>query len=109
MNTDEQRARALAGMAAAIEYARTMHGGMAGELYPAAVQEGLDLIAADCAQARPPLDILGSLAAITLRAATLACQASAAAWPDQPPLTIPQFLNELERELTPPGGWASTD
>jgi hypothetical protein len=97
MTPDEQHVYALAGMFAAIEYARVQHTGMSGAAAVADVQAALNAIAADCE--RGNLDILGSLATLTLRAATLACQASAAAGH---PMTVPEFLDELERELTPP-------
>lgn len=86
----EQQAHALAGMLAAIEYARTMHGGMAGQLDVAAVQEGLDFIAADAIQGQ--LDILGALTAITLRAASLASNVTG--------ISVPAFLDKLQSELT---------
>lgn len=92
----EQRANALAGMFAAIEYARTMFGGMAGGIDPVDVQQGLDFIAADCVRGK--LDILGSLASITLRAAQKSVMVTGA--------TVPQFLDDLEAELRggmPPG------
>lgn len=96
METDAE-VNALAGMRAAIEYARTMHGGMAGQLDVAAVQEGLDFIAADAI--RGGLDIIGAMSSITLRAASLACSLS-----DQ--LTVPMFLDLLEAETR---GWKAPD
>lgn len=95
---DDAHVHAVAGMLAAVEYARIQHAGMSGAADVAAVQAALDAIAADCR--RGGLDILGALATVALRAAQLACQASAAAGH---PLAVPQFLNELEAELTPPG------
>jgi hypothetical protein len=108
MTTDEQHVQALAGMLAAVEYARIQHTGMeqkhqAGD--PAGAGRAQVLSAAslyaveeDCK--RGDLDLLGSLAGVTLRAATLACQASTVAGQ---PMTVPEFLDELEAELTPPG------
>jgi hypothetical protein len=97
---DEKHVNALAGMAAAIEYARTMHGGMAGQLDPAGVQQGLDFIAADCMRAFPPLDILGALASITLRAAQKSVNLTGG--------TVPQFLDELEAELKQAGDFGES-
>ena len=101
---EDQHARVLAAMHAAIEYARVQHSGMATQHTStaagrAAVGAALDAIRADCEAVTPELDLTGALATITLRAATLACQASGAAGHL---MTVPQFLDELERELTPP-------
>jgi hypothetical protein len=93
----EQRADALAGMLAAVEYARTMFGGMAGGIDPAGVQEGLDFIRADCERGR--LDILGALASVTLRAASLASATV-------PGMTVESFLDLLEAEAR---GWGQED
>lgn len=98
MTPDEAHAHALAGMLAAIEYARVQHAGMSGAAALDGVQTALDGIRADCE--RGQLDLAGALASITLRAATLACQASEAAGK---PLTIGEFLDEVQAELTPPG------
>ena len=91
----EQRVNAVAGMLAAAEYCRTMHGGMAGGIDPADVQQGLDFIRADCE--RGQLDILGALASVTLRAASLAAAAV-------PGMTVESFLDLLEAEAR---GWGS--
>lgn len=87
---NDQRENAMAGMLAAVEYARTMHGGLAGQVDAADVQEGLDFITADAA--RGQLDVLGSLASITLRAAELTCLVIDG-------MTVPKFLDMLETEI----------
>ena len=100
MTSPDPHEHALAGLHAAIEYARVQYAGMSGAAPVADVQAALEAIRNECAAGG--FDILGALATISLRAATLACYASAAAWPDRQPLTIAQFLAELESELVPP-------
>ncbi|HWG01349.1 MAG TPA: hypothetical protein VG164_05820 [Trebonia sp.] len=96
---DEAHAHAIGGMLAAIEYARILHARTEGHISTPATGDGLAAVAADCAEATPPLDLTGALAAITLRAATLACQASTVAGQ---PLTVLEFLDELVADFTAP-------
>lgn len=103
MATDEQHAQALAGMLAAVEYCRIQHTSMAdlGQLPPgetmstqlAADQAALYSIEEDCK--RGNIDLTGALAAITLRAASLASSVI-----DN--MTVPKFLDLLDAETR---GW----
>ncbi len=97
MTSPDDHAHVIGGMFAAIECARLMDHARTGQIDPAAAQAGLELVRADCI--RGGLDIMGSLATIGVRAGVLACQASEAAGH---PLTVQQFLDELQAELTLP-------
>jgi hypothetical protein len=108
MTPDDQHVQALAGNLAAVEYARIQHAGMKqareaknqAEAERARVLSAASLYAIEEDCKRGNIDLTGGLAAITVRAATLACQASTAAGH---PMTVPEFLDELEADLTPPG------
>lgn len=97
MTDHDPLADAITGMHTAIEYARVQYHVMSGAVDVADAQYVLEVIRDECAQLN--LDLTGSLAAITLRAATLACQASTAAGH---PMAIEDFLDAIEREFTPP-------
>ena len=92
----EQRANAVAGMLAAVEFCRAMYGGLAFGIDPVQVQEVLDFIRADCE--RGGLDLAGSVASITVRAAEKSRVFTG--------VSVPEFLDELEAEIRggmPPG------
>lgn len=94
MGADEQREHALAGMLAAVEYTRIQYSGMAGQGGDlTGVQQALEDVRADAE--RGQLDVLGALAAITLRAASLASSVIDG-------MTVPKFLDLLEAEVR---GW----
>jgi hypothetical protein len=96
----------MAGMRAAIECCRIQYTGMAQASRQAgdrrvrtqAIARAAVLSTRKEAEAAGA-DLDGSLIGITLRAAQLACHTSTAAGQ---PMTIPEFLDDLEDELTPP-------
>lgn len=98
MGDDEQREYALAGLLAAAEYTRIQYTGMAGQGGDLlGVQEALEDVRADAQ--RGQLDLLGSLASITLRAASLAASVVDG-------MTVPRFLDLLDAEIR---GWKAPD
>jgi hypothetical protein len=102
---DEAHAHAIGGKLAAIEYCRVMHtilttlpAGQPGLAEIRALVENqlaLDGIEADCGKG--DLDLLGALATITVRAASLASSVVDG-------MTPGKFFDMLEAELTPPDG-----
>lgn len=102
---DPRAAAALGGMLAAVAYCRTQYSVMATRASTPEPTLGLladgaatlDAIRADCE--RGGLDLTGALAAITLRAASLAASVVDG-------MTVPRFLDLLEAELH---GWRPSE
>lgn len=100
----DQHAEALLGFAAALDYCRAQLAGMSGEMPAPTARARQLVIARNCE--RDERDLTGSLAAVALRAAQLAANASTAAGV---PLTVAGFLDGMERELTPPDDVSELD